>query len=61
MKLYRVEFAIDVSAETPVEACQRAWELMTQPDALLPVGTVVDPDSGQREHIDLQESLKPTA
>ena len=55
MKLYHVEFAIEVMADTAEEACRRAWELMTQSDSLLPVGTVVDPDSGSREHIDLQE------
>ena len=55
MKTYRVEFAIDVVAESPTAACQRAWDLMTQPDALQPVGTVIDPDSGDRTDIDLQE------
>lgn len=55
MKLYHVEFAIEVTAETSEEACRRAWELMTRSDSLLPVGTVVDPDSGVREDIDLQE------
>ena len=53
MKAYRVEFAIDVTAETPAEACRRAWELMTQPDSMLPVGTVIDV-GGKRQDIDLQ-------
>lgn len=55
MKIYHVEFAIDLVAETPEEACKRAWELMTQADSLLPVGTVLDVRSGDREDIDLQE------
>jgi hypothetical protein len=54
MKSYRVEFAIDVTAETPAEACRRAWELMTQTDSMLPVGTVLEVSSGNRQEIDLQ-------
>ena len=61
-KLYRVEFAIDVVAETPAEACQTAWGLLTNPDALLPVGDVTTltdgEDSGMAgdiERVDLQE------
>jgi len=54
MKLYHVEFAIEVMAGTSEEACRRAWELMTRSDALLPVGTVVDADSNVRVDIDLQ-------
>ncbi|MDA1277536.1 MAG: hypothetical protein O2960_26340 [Verrucomicrobia bacterium] len=55
MKSYRVEFAIDVEAMTSSEACQRAWELMTQRDSLLPIGTVLDVSDGERQDIDLQE------
>ena len=58
MKSYRVEFAIDVEAETTAEACKRAWELMTQPNSLLPVGTVLNNSSGERQDIDLQELAK---
>ena len=54
MKAYRVEFTIDVTAETSAEACRRAWELMTRPDSLLPVGTVLDVGSGSRQDLDLQ-------
>ena len=65
MKIYHVEFAIDVVAETSEEACRHAWKLMTQSCALLPVGTVVDPESGKREKIDLQglaeEKERPAA
>ena len=46
-KLYRVEFAIDVVAETPAEACQTAWGLLTNPDALLPVGDVTTLTDGE--------------
>lgn len=55
MKIYRVKFEIDVEADTPEEACQRAWELMTQRDSLLPIGTVLDVSGGERQDIDLQE------
>ena len=55
MKAYRVEFAIDVMAETSAEACRRAWELMTRPDSMLLFGTVFDVGSGKRQDIDLQE------
>ena len=61
MKAYRVEFAIDVTAATPAEACRRAWELMTQPDSMLPVGTVLDVGSGKRQDIDLQELAEDEA
>lgn len=54
MKRYRVEFAIDVSAETPEKACQIAWENLTQPDSFLPIGTVTD-ECGEGEDVDLQE------
>ena len=61
MKTYRVDFAIDVEAETSVEACKRAWELMTQPDSLPPVGTILDISSGERQDIDLQELVENKA
>jgi hypothetical protein len=54
MKTYRVEFAIDVTAETANEACRRAWELMTRPDSMLPIGTVHEVANGERQDIDLQ-------
>lgn len=52
---YHVEFAIEVTAATPEAACRRAWELLSGPGAMLPVGTVLDLESGDREDIDLQE------
>ena len=54
-KEYHVEFAIEVSADSPAKACQRAWELLTQTDSFQPIGTVLDLDTGDREDIDLQE------
>jgi ribosomal protein S14 len=58
MKNYRVEFAIDVKTETSREACERAWELLTSPDAMLPIGTVIDTESGESEDVDLQEEYE---
>jgi hypothetical protein len=60
MKLYHVEFAIEVMADTAEGACRQAWELMTRPDSLLPVGTVTDPDTGDKEDIDLQDLAETT-
>ncbi len=54
MKTYYVEFAIELDAESSIEACQRAWELMTGAESLLPIGTVIELDSGRREDLDLQ-------
>lgn len=53
MNAYLVEFAINIDAESREEACKKAWELMTWPGAMLPVGTVTDSDG--QENIDLQE------
>lgn len=39
-KEYRVKFEIDVDAGSPEEACRRAWELLTAPGALRPIGEV---------------------
>lgn len=54
MKNYRVEFAIDVTADTPEEACETAWALLNDSQAFLPIGTVTSED-GQSEDIDLQD------
>ena len=67
-KLYRVEFAIDVTAGTPNEACQIAWAHLTQPDALLPIGDVTTLTEGEKsgwdgdcERVDLQELAETAA
>ena len=52
--LYRVEFAIDVSATSAKNACRRAWELMTKPESMLPIGTVTN-RKGKKENVDLNE------
>jgi hypothetical protein len=52
--LYRVEFAIDVSAPNPETACQRAWQLLSGPGAMLPVGTAIN-EHGDQDTLDLQQ------
>ena len=51
---YRVEFAIDVYADSPEQACWRAWGALSQPGSMLPIGTVTSPD-GSQTNIDLEE------
>ena len=57
---FLVTIDIDVSADSPTEAARRAWNLLTAPDALLPVCTVTAHakhcgDIGDIDTIDLQE------
>lgn len=53
MPRYVVEFSIDIEdAQTPRIACEEAWETLTAPDSLLPIGTVID-EEGERTNIDL--------
>jgi hypothetical protein len=60
MKTYRVEFSIDVSAESPEAAAKRGWELLTAPDAWLPVAEVTEHDGdGWPTTVDLEEEAKP--
>ncbi len=55
MKTYRVEFNIDVSAANPEAACLRAWQLLTKPGALLPIGEVIEHGGdGWPEQVDLE-------
>lgn len=54
---FRVEFAIDVSAASEVEACWTAWDTLTRPGALLPVGDVTHPDSGDIRTVDLEDEV----
>lgn len=61
MKTYHVEFAIEVDADNPQEACKRAWELLSGPGAMLPVGEVIEHEGdGFREQVDLQELEEKT-
>jgi hypothetical protein len=55
MKNYRISFEIDVDAETPTEACKHAWQLLTGPDAWLPIGSVKDLKTGKTVLVDLHE------
>jgi hypothetical protein len=57
-KTYRIEIAIDADGDSPAQAARRGWELMTQPDSLLPVCEVIDPDTGEKFEVDLQEETK---
>ena len=56
---YRIEIAIDVTEKSAVAAAKRGWELLIQPDALLPVVTVTATDKKgdviYQRNIDLQE------
>lgn len=53
---YRVEIAIDVTAQSPVEAARQAWALLTAPDAMLPVCEVLEMDSDDDPAtVDLEE------
>lgn len=57
MNEYRVEFAIDVGAENPTQACQVAWAMLAHSDCL-PIGTVIASDTGKSQDIDLQEIVE---
>ena len=44
---YLVSFEIDVDEENPVEACRRAWMLLSESEIWHPVGVVTDSDGNQ--------------
>lgn len=57
MKLnqYTVAFTIDVEADTPDEAARRAWALLSEPEAMKPIATVIEQPLGEEQEIDLEE------
>ena len=52
--LFRVVYAIDVNAPNAREAAEQAHGLMTEPDAMRPILTVID-RNGRCEDVDLNE------
>jgi hypothetical protein len=54
-KQYCVSFEIDVTANDPEGACKLAWETLTRPDAMLPIGHVEDWQSETEVDVDLQD------
>lgn len=54
MNEYRVEWCIEVDAENPREAAQRALEIQRDPDSMAVVFDVLD-EEGDLHHVDLQE------
>jgi hypothetical protein len=51
---YRVVWEIDIFAQTPKEAAEKAWGHMRHPDSTANVFEVFDQDGG-RTHVDLME------
>lgn len=54
MKNYLVEWYIDVEAESPQEAAEKALEIQRDPDSIATVFTVSDGDSST-VNVDLSE------
>jgi hypothetical protein len=58
-KEYRVEFAIEVDAETAEQAAKAAWLLLSGLDSRLPVADVIEVDGdGDSITVDLEELAK---
>ena len=53
-KEYLVDFSIEVSANSAVDACKTAWAYLANGD-MRPVGTVFNTETGDREDVDLEE------
>jgi len=53
-RLYRVVYAIDVSAKSPQQAAEHAYEIMRDPESMCPVLDVLDSE-GRRTRVDLSE------
>lgn len=49
---YRISFEIDVDADSPQAAVEQGWELLSSPEAWLPVGTACD-ENGEITSVDL--------
>ena len=49
----RVTWEMDIDAESPLEAAQKAWDCMRSPDSIANAFTVVDRDG--KNNIDLME------
>ncbi|MGW5147556.1 hypothetical protein [Rhodococcus koreensis] len=53
MTEYRVIWEIDIDADTPQQAAEKAWETMRKPDSTANVFRVVSPDT--LTHVDLED------
>jgi hypothetical protein len=56
MMSYRVSWEIDLDADSPREAAERALEIHRQPDSIATVFTVAD-ETGNSIQVDLEEDL----
>lgn len=54
MQDFLVEWRINISADTPEEAAQKAWEIMRRPDSTANCFHIID-DAGNETAVDLME------
>lgn len=53
MNSYLVKFQIDVEADSPKEAAELGWRLLSDEDALRPIAEVVDDKDNHCTEVDL--------